>query len=1005
MRRYLRELGFIFDDSDLDQMIPLLAGAQQQRVEAQTTRVDKVTRSTAIVALANLAPEISQGLQEAGLDWQGFRDAIGLSGEITPMQVDDVDLHQDFETALAMFAKRHPDRRRPTTATLASAITEMIAQEPETGVLGRRFAKFGADRSSLPTDFPEAETTGEATPKATGGFEPAAQKDDMVPEDPLLERLLSRRLAVSTVTSGDINNAQSLLDGPERWGLGPGIKEGDIVLVYFPETLANDSQLRAEVQQKSGLRFLLRAAAASRNADASDNFRQVVAISQRLELPQPVEPAAFTVPPLADWSLPKRQFQGAGQEEETLSPNLARALWSVILETNPDLRTDLEAWVAEDLSQQPEISTHATSDLWTVNDKLGYAEYARAIYQFLDDPRTEPPLTISIQAPWGGGKTSLMRMVQKQLDPKGYELWSASGGHSLADTLKATTRNMLDELTKLTKQMPTTITLDLGPGTCASVWFNAWRYQSSDQIWAGLAEAIIRGITDRLKPVDREKFLLRLHLSRVNPDLIRTKVYDAMSRRFLDLARRFGLWVLLGLVVLAGALWNQTIPIWGAQIPASLSAIILGIIGAASAYLTARKQTADEPASLNLSDYVEVPDYSEKLGFIHHVTEDLRRVFELLPPVKPDREEPRVPLVIFIDDLDRCGPAKVAEVFEAINLFIAGEFPNCYVVIGMDTEVVAAALEEAHMNVIRRLPSYARRIPVGWRFMDKFVQLPFVIPPLDEKAVSDYADHLAAAEDRHAREVQARAAGDSARIAEAHIRKSLDQGKDESEIVKETTNFYVTEEDAQQGKAMEEGLRLAQLQLESIRRQRYIDERARSFRSDSDKIQSLLLGAKEDFSNNPRELKRLVNVYRFYYNLRLARQSRNQAVPTELQLRNWLKLSLAWPEVVRWLRRSYSEWESGLDSKSETRTAIGYRLTKLENLAVAQVKDCEDAGSSTMEMRNPTIRDWAVALRAEFGLPENVPWMNDERLFAFLRTTASGDAEQRLSSGSGQGFW
>ena len=446
--------------------------------------------------------------------------------------------------------------------------------------------------------------------------------------------------------------------------------------------------------------------------------------------------------------------------------------------------------------------------------------------------------------------------------------------------------------------------------------------------------------------------------------------------------------------------------VWAcAQIPASLSAVVLGLIGTAAAYLKAQAQTRDEPAMLNLSDYVEVPDYSQDVGLVHHVTEDLRRVFELLPTVERNGEKHRVPLVIFIDDLDRCAPPKVAEVFEAINLFIAGEFPNCYIVIGMDTEVVAAALEEAHKGVIARLPSYARRVPVGWRFMDKFVQLPFVIPPLDEAAVTNYADHLAAAEDRDAVEVQARAAGDNARDAEAYIRESLDQGKDESEILQETAKHFAAGEVDPASKAMEEAERLARQQLESLKSLRDLDERARAFHSDSSKIQSLLLEAREDFSNNPRELKRLVNVYRFYYNLCLARQSRDLSVPTEAQLRNWLKLSLAWPEVVRWLRRSYSEWESHLDSGPGTKTAIGYRLARLELLAVTPVDSDSTNDTQPKEKRDPTIQDWASALRAEFRRPEGVPWMEDERLFNFVRNMALGDGEQRLSEGSGRGFW
>ena len=133
------------------------------------------------------------------------------------------------------------------------------------------------------------------------------------------------------------------------------------------------------------------------------------------------------------------------------------------------MKQTLEVWIGETDTPQAEISTHATSDLWTIEDKLGYTEYARAIYHFLNDPRTTPPLTISVQAPWGGGKTSLMRMIQQQIDPNGYQHALATSGPSLVDTLKATTRNMLDELKNLTRQNPAKITLDLGKGTCPSI--------------------------------------------------------------------------------------------------------------------------------------------------------------------------------------------------------------------------------------------------------------------------------------------------------------------------------------------------------------------------------------------------------------------------------------------------------------------------------------------------------------------------------------------------------
>jgi hypothetical protein len=58
-------------------------------------------------------------------------------------------------------------------------------------------------------------------------------------------------------------------------------------------------------------------------------------------------------------------------------------------------------------------------------------------------------------------------------------------------------------------------------------------------------------------------------------------------------------------------------------------------------------------------EFVDMPDYSTNLGFIHHVEQDLRRVFETIPTGKDKKD---IPIVIFIDDLDRCSPEKIADV-------------------------------------------------------------------------------------------------------------------------------------------------------------------------------------------------------------------------------------------------------------------------------------------------------------------------------------------------------
>ena len=164
------------------------------------------------------------------------------------------------------------------------------------------------------------------------------------------------------------------------------------------------------------------------------------------------------------------------------------------------------------------LSTCIASDCWTLDDELGFDAYAYTIYKFLIHNNTKPPLTISIQAPWGGGKTSLMRMIQKRLDPKALEKYQEYHKRTLDErSNKEKTKNKLtvdhvrDELKILSQgKKPEFIIPDEydKDDRRLTIWFNVWKYESTEQVWAGLADAIIKQFGERLGPIEREKFWL-----------------------------------------------------------------------------------------------------------------------------------------------------------------------------------------------------------------------------------------------------------------------------------------------------------------------------------------------------------------------------------------------------------------------------------------------------------------------------------------------------------------
>ncbi|MBI2951908.1 SUMF1/EgtB/PvdO family nonheme iron enzyme [bacterium] len=84
-------------------------------------------------------------------------------------------------------------------------------------------------------------------------------------------------------------------------------------------------------------------------------------------------------------------------------------------------------------------------------------------------------------------------------------------------------------------------------------------------------------------------------------------------------------------------------------------------------------------------------------------------------------------LTIFIDDLDRCQPDRVARVLETIKLFM--DRPGCVFVIGMDSEIVEKAVKARYAE-IEGFDEHA--------YMDKIIQLQFNLPPIRAEHIQSF---------------------------------------------------------------------------------------------------------------------------------------------------------------------------------------------------------------------------------------------------------------------------
>lgn len=601
-------------------------------------------------------------------------------------------------------------------------------------------------------------------------------------------------------------------------------------------------------------------------------------------------------------------------------------------------------------------STHVARDKWTIDDALGYYPYAYAIYRFLTDRETAPPLAISIQAPWGGGKTSLMRMIQAQLDPEN-PAFQCDKTTSAPDQQTSATVKQIDDVIQAGSSDPKPEQIDVGTvKNRVTVWFNAWKYESTDQIWAGLADSIVKQVTERLSPVERELFFFRLHLKRLDIAKIRKKITDGVLSKLYELLVH---WWWLYLVIPVATYYVQHWSLVATYIPLLSAITPLGVIldlGLLVCHgILARKTNLSTPAKIALGDLVKAPNYDANLGFIHQVTEDLKITLELVAPSSR-------PLVIFIDDLDRCSPGKVSAVVEAVNLFLAGEFEHCMFVLGIDDEVVAAALNKAHADVFAQMPAYARVTSIGWRFMDKFVQLPFIMPPPTPTEMANYAQSLLATKERKGKLTLKARQQVAASVEEDQTGKSI-------EAIVEDVNQALRLDPVQKLELTKDAATIAKMNTD-----------IKEFTDDEKGIAKIISDGIKNFSRNPRDAKRFVNSFRFYYFLRSALLARQAQAPSVEQLSRWILLSLRWPAIVRWLRST--------ESDSDNLKTNG--LIKLVEL----FEESKDDGS------------WAKGAADLIGLDEkDREWVSDEQLFAFFKGEHELPETERLSSSIGKGLW
>jgi hypothetical protein len=135
-----------------------------------------------------------------------------------------------------------------------------------------------------------------------------------------------------------------------------------------------------------------------------------------------------------------------------------------------------------------------------------------------------------------------------------------------------------------------------------------------------------------------------------------------------------------------------------------------------------------------LDERVRSAPYRDRLGLVNLVREDLEQLTEWLDPRSPDSLEAKIDrIVLYVDDLDRCPPARVVEVLQAVHLLLA--FPLFVVVVAVDHRWLLTSLELHYRELLRPQDEARLELRGEWEltptnYLEKIFQIPLALQPM-----------------------------------------------------------------------------------------------------------------------------------------------------------------------------------------------------------------------------------------------------------------------------------
>lgn len=315
-------------------------------------------------------------------------------------------------------------------------------------------------------------------------------------------------------------------------------------------------------------------------------------------------------------------------------------------------------------------------------DELNVEPYASAIARLINNPKTKTPLTLAINAPWGAGKSTLARLIERQLQSRNQ--------HTI-------------------------------------VWFNAWMHDDAPNLASAFAAEIARG-------ADRNRVWWRRFISPLPASLQAARspwrwvfivcaglaIGVALASLIVSREPGFASWV-------SNMVGTWLLPV--GPIPVGGSALVIFFVKALSEMTSAFKP---------LQEFVAKPGEAASMGLIQPVRDHLGKLIG-----QAHKADAR--FIIFVDDIERCQPPRSIDVLEVVNQLLGHPGVVTIMMADMPAVAACADIKYKKLARSYVPTGHAGGSRAyGQAYLQKMIQLQFDMPSHPRETVEALIDKLVA---------------------------------------------------------------------------------------------------------------------------------------------------------------------------------------------------------------------------------------------------------------------